>query len=640
LLRFAQNHKKLSSMKGLVLPRLRELLLHENKISKIEGLDGCPRLQRLWLNCNAIREIEGLHIVGDLRELWLQNNFIVTVMGLDSLYHLREICLGGNQIDCFSDCNLRCLSVLPSIRSVSFEDVYHGPNPVCKQTGYRAFIMRQLKHITCIDGVQISENEQIKVEESYTRGIENFNESIEYIHTKAEREIAKIRSQKEKMKLSAQKIENQLLTHIKDLDNIVNSRTKHAECSIQKHMILRDESQLIFEKKVSAIVDLFTSDMDNLIQEQSRQAEKEERALHLTEAVAKAKEEHDLAILQSGEKKSREVQYQVLEDDAIDCQLIRSVFSDNQSTVDDHRMDKLVLLQCYRISPISSASFLTGSEIASHNVDTENVSRRICAPKPFVIGGNNDQHMYCCTSTKDMMTLHDTEGTLRGEKEIICFSDPLLAAGFYDKRQYDKSAVEHEYNGHTKQKPSFSCSSYAIPNSSKGSAETGESYPENVENSYKKKDDGVATPIDVFSYMLLQCTIALHHNERVLFGERPSFHEITQIIQNLPEKNNDVLISYLEKTTEGKINRQGHILYTKQSNINPDYHILACRVGKDKSGIVNTETQLRSAAEIIQSLEDDSENGFHDEMGENIGMTCIQQLKDELFIFLEAANQC
>eukprot|EP00957_Ditylum_brightwellii_P161060 12262401-Ditylum_brightwellii.AAC.1 len=133
-------------MKGLVLPRLRELLLHENKISKIEGLDGCPRLQRLWLNCNAIREIEGLHIVGDLRELWLQNNFIVTVMGLDSLYHLREICLGGNQIDCFSDCNLRCLSVLPSIRSVSFEDVYHGPNPVCKQTGYRAFIMRQLKH--------------------------------------------------------------------------------------------------------------------------------------------------------------------------------------------------------------------------------------------------------------------------------------------------------------------------------------------------------------------------------------------------------------------------------------------------------------------------------------------------------------
>jgi Leucine-rich repeat (LRR) protein len=69
--RLVVTEQKLTRM-DLFLPNLRDLLLHNNEIVRLEGLSGCPRLQRLWLFSNRIAKIENLDGVGDLRELWLQ----------------------------------------------------------------------------------------------------------------------------------------------------------------------------------------------------------------------------------------------------------------------------------------------------------------------------------------------------------------------------------------------------------------------------------------------------------------------------------------------------------------------------------------------------------------------------------------
>ena len=87
--------QKLTRIEGLHLPVLRELLLHQNSISRIEGLDGLPRLQRLWLFENKISRIEGLSGCGEIRELWLQNNKIPRISGLSSAVHLASLNLSG-----------------------------------------------------------------------------------------------------------------------------------------------------------------------------------------------------------------------------------------------------------------------------------------------------------------------------------------------------------------------------------------------------------------------------------------------------------------------------------------------------------------------------------------------------------------
>ena len=78
-------------LENLDLPCLRELLLQQNAISRIEGLDNCPRLQRLWLWSNKISRIEGLANCGELREVWLQDNKISRIGGLNALVHLQSL---------------------------------------------------------------------------------------------------------------------------------------------------------------------------------------------------------------------------------------------------------------------------------------------------------------------------------------------------------------------------------------------------------------------------------------------------------------------------------------------------------------------------------------------------------------------
>ena len=108
LTRLCLTDQGLRKIEPLQLPNLRELLLHRNRIARIENLEGCPQLQRLWLSDNRIAKMENLHCVGNLRELWLQRNQIARISGVGYLPHLASIGLSGNPIADFRDLRRLC----------------------------------------------------------------------------------------------------------------------------------------------------------------------------------------------------------------------------------------------------------------------------------------------------------------------------------------------------------------------------------------------------------------------------------------------------------------------------------------------------------------------------------------------------
>ena len=135
-------------------PALRELLLNDNAIARIEGMDACPNLERLWLFSNRIERVEGLDALASLRELWLQDNDVAfddddgddvasgsgerkASAGFAPLLRVREVALAGNKRLVDLETCLAAVACLPTLESLSFRDEHFAPAPVAEQPGYR-----------------------------------------------------------------------------------------------------------------------------------------------------------------------------------------------------------------------------------------------------------------------------------------------------------------------------------------------------------------------------------------------------------------------------------------------------------------------------------------------------------------------
>ena len=79
-------------------PMLEELYMAQNKLRKIEGLDGLKNLVTLDLGANRIRVIEGLETTVNLRSLCLGKNKIEAVAGLENLLNLRQLDIQNNRL--------------------------------------------------------------------------------------------------------------------------------------------------------------------------------------------------------------------------------------------------------------------------------------------------------------------------------------------------------------------------------------------------------------------------------------------------------------------------------------------------------------------------------------------------------------
>jgi protein phosphatase 1 regulatory subunit 7 len=148
--------QEITRIENLNLPFLRELYLHRNLISSMDGLQSCPRLKKLWLCQNQISTISNLSCLPELEELWLQTNLISSLHGLESCHRLTHLNVAGNIISDFSE--LRRLSSLHSLTKLSFQDIHFGRCPVTDSEGYKEFILCHLKQVWLLSPSLLSES--------------------------------------------------------------------------------------------------------------------------------------------------------------------------------------------------------------------------------------------------------------------------------------------------------------------------------------------------------------------------------------------------------------------------------------------------------------------------------------------------
>ncbi len=104
---------KIKHLDKISVPSLKLLELGDNRIRKMENLDGLPSLDSLWLGRNKLESIENLGSLMNLKKLSLQSNRITKISGLDHLLQLEELYLSSNGIQSMDGIeNLKCLRIL------------------------------------------------------------------------------------------------------------------------------------------------------------------------------------------------------------------------------------------------------------------------------------------------------------------------------------------------------------------------------------------------------------------------------------------------------------------------------------------------------------------------------------------------
>ncbi|KAK2953154.1 putative tilB protein [Blattamonas nauphoetae] len=146
-----------------VLSDLEEIALHQFDIEKIELIDrACPKLQILLMQNNLVGKIEGLNRLHQLRYLNLTLNLITRIENLGSCEDLNKLDL---------TCNF--IVELTTVESLShlhhFQILYLTGNPCTTYTDYRDYVISVLPHLQELDGEEVTKTERLKAESNKDR---------------------------------------------------------------------------------------------------------------------------------------------------------------------------------------------------------------------------------------------------------------------------------------------------------------------------------------------------------------------------------------------------------------------------------------------------------------------------------------
>ena len=127
------------------LSKIVYLNLFNNKIKKIENLNGLMNLQTLILSFNEIEEIEGLSQNASLIKLDLNHNFIRFIRNLESLQQLTNLDLRHNWIADISQVDKieQCCKALT--------DLSLKCNPMSSKKNYRTLVFSKMPSLQKLD---------------------------------------------------------------------------------------------------------------------------------------------------------------------------------------------------------------------------------------------------------------------------------------------------------------------------------------------------------------------------------------------------------------------------------------------------------------------------------------------------------
>ncbi len=134
--------------------------MDNNRIERIEGLEGCPNLEWLDLSFNSIKVIENIEHLSKLTDLSLQSNQITTVEGLTGMPDLSCLSMGDNSIKSMD--GLLSLRPFTKLKLVSFTG-----NPIVSDPEYRAYAVSHIPSLVYLDYRRIPAKERAAAHEQY-----------------------------------------------------------------------------------------------------------------------------------------------------------------------------------------------------------------------------------------------------------------------------------------------------------------------------------------------------------------------------------------------------------------------------------------------------------------------------------------
>ncbi|OQR89870.1 hypothetical protein ACHHYP_05985 [Achlya hypogyna] len=296
LTRLCLSDQDLTSIEGLALPHLRQLLLDHNRIKVIENLEGCPKLQKLWLTHNRITAITGLDGCTDLRELWLQHNHIAKIGdGLSRLTNLHSLALARNDIATFEE--LSRLAHLPHLCSLSLHDEHYGSNPITHESGYKTYVLNQLPQVRVLDGLEVLPQDQHVAEDAYFKRVLAFNDRIDRIQQDHERAMTAIDSRRTRNQSHADLLQSELVTALQALETSIHRGREAVAAEQSRQELLREKHATTLQNTLDALDADFAAHVDTLLQAEMAAADHSDALFEILEARAAAEEEQALVVV-------------------------------------------------------------------------------------------------------------------------------------------------------------------------------------------------------------------------------------------------------------------------------------------------------------------------------------------------------
>jgi len=159
-----------------VLPDLEEIALHQQELEKIENLERCCRhIKILLLQNNLIPKMEGLNKLKELSYLNLALNNISKIEGIEGCESLKKLDLTVN----FVSVEELEESVYNLKANMTLEDLYLTGNPCEEWPGCRAYVVAHLPQIKQFDGKIVIPNERIKARQQLPRLTQDLEAAVE-----------------------------------------------------------------------------------------------------------------------------------------------------------------------------------------------------------------------------------------------------------------------------------------------------------------------------------------------------------------------------------------------------------------------------------------------------------------------------
>jgi len=159
-----------------VLPDLEEIALHQQELEGIDSLEQCCRhIRILLLQNNIIPKMEGLNKLKELEYLNLALNNISMIEGVEGCESLKKLDLTVN----FVDIESLEESVWNLKANIMLEDLYMVGNPCEDWPGFKQYVIAHLPRIKQLDGKLVLPHERIKARQVLPELTEDLERAVQ-----------------------------------------------------------------------------------------------------------------------------------------------------------------------------------------------------------------------------------------------------------------------------------------------------------------------------------------------------------------------------------------------------------------------------------------------------------------------------